>query len=598
MEGKCYYCNQELTERTIEKHIKSCSVMKKRIEGDITKNDDTRKQFIIAIKLKHDKDGYCIYLSIDSTLGLVNIDQFLRDVCVKSCGCLSGFTIRKRFYQDNEMNARLNDILTAKEKFEYQYDLDGIKYLDLEILDVIDVPKDFTQIEIIARNNKIKNYDSSRDCFYHCEGYEEVENKYLPNNDKRYKTCKHKEKKQDDYESILDSDDAFFDELSNMEDVSEELLSKRKNIINNMFYKGIYSFDIKELVNNLAKNNIYDIARYLGMTKISSLNKNDLIEKLLDEYEVLIEERLSLFDEERYKFLKSYADNGGTKLLDKIDEDNIGKMVYFMANGMLFSSVKDGEPILLMPEFVQNLIKEKNNIEYRNIVKFNTEIINLYRGMNKAYGILKLEDIKELFKRYEIEESERYRIEDVIVASEDYYQEYESDTKGTLFVNIDVEDRLDFLEQLEEELDYARIPKKELLSMSEKNWISKTKFGRTFTKEFLSMFNVDEEILEGLIESLYLEIQENECEEVINEMLEQLEEDSREAEDFICNSLSRFLRNIRLWKYRGATINEKKGELISKEKQKAVGRNEKCTCGSGKKYKNCCAKNGNVIKLF
>lgn len=410
--------------------------------------------------------------------------------------------------------------------------------------------------------------------------------------------CYYKGKKQDGYESILDSDEAFLDELSNMEDVSEELLSKRKNVINNMFYKGVYSFDIKELVNNLAKNNVYDIARYLGMTKISSLNKNELIEKLLEEYEVLIKERISLFDEERYKFLKSYADNGGIKLLDKIDEDSIGKMVYFMANGILFSSVKDGEPILLMPEIVQNLIREKNNIEYRNILKCNTEIINLYRGMNKAYGILKLEDIKALFKRYHIEESERYRIEDVIIASEDYYQEYESDSKGTLFVNIDVEDRIDFLEQLEEELDYAKIPKKELLIMSDENWITKTKFGKTFSKEFLSMFNVDENILEGLIESLYLEIQENECEEVINEMLEQLEEDSREAQDFICNSLSRFLGNVRLWRLRGSTINDKKGELVSKEKQKAVGRNEPCICGSGKKYKNCCAKNGNVIKLF
>ena len=38
--------------------------------------------------------------------------------------------------------------------------------------------------------------------------------------------------------------------------------------------------------------------------------------------------------------------------------------------------------------------------------------------------------------------------------------------------------------------------------------------------------------------------------------------------------------------------------IIKSEKQKPERRNEPCSCGSGKKYKNCCAKDGNVIKLF
>ena len=42
----------------------------------------------------------------------------------------------------------------------------------------------------------------------------------------------------------------------------------------------------------------------------------------------------------------------------------------------------------------------------------------------------------------------------------------------------------------------------------------------------------------------------------------------------------------------------KKKSIIRDEKQKLVRRNDPCSCGSGKKYKNCCAKDGNVIKLF
>ena len=88
-------------------------------------------------------------------------------------------------------------------------------------------------------------------------------------------------------------EDDFFGDLPDMEYAFDDLLSKSKIIVNNVFNKGIYSFDIKELINDLSKDNIYDIAKYLGMTKISSLNKSKLVEKLLDEYEGLIEERMS-----------------------------------------------------------------------------------------------------------------------------------------------------------------------------------------------------------------------------------------------------------------------------------------------------------------
>ena len=100
------------------------------------------------------------------------------------------------------------------------------------------------------------------------------------------------------------------------------------------------------------------------------------------------------------------------------------------------------------------------------------------------------------------------------------------------------------------------------------------------------------------MESLYLEIQENELEDVVTEILEQLEDDNKEIKDFMCDSVGEFLRNIRLWKFKGANINEKEPNIIKNGKQKPVKRNETCSCGSGKKYKNCCAKDGNVIKLF
>ena len=376
---------------------------------------------------------------------------------------------------------------------------------------------------------------------------------------KTYKFSKNNTINQDGNERISAYDDDFFEDLSDVEYAFDDLLSKSKSIVNNVFNKGIYSFDIKELISDLSKEKIYELAKYLGMTKISSLNKSKLIDIFLEEYELLIEERLSLFDEERYKFLKSYADKGGEKAFEEIEQEDVYKIGYFLQNGMLFSASKDGELVILMPEVVQNLVKEKNNIQYRNMIKINSEIVNIYRGMNKAYGLLKLKDIKEIFKRYSpYEESDKYRIEDVITNAEDYYREYE--IQGIFFINCYIDNWVDLLKEIEQQIDvnYTMISKEELLSMSDENYIYESKFGNAFFKEFLSMFNMDEDILEGLMESLYLEIQENELEDVMNEILEQLEDDDKEIKDFMRNSVGKFLRNIRLWKFKGANINEKK----------------------------------------
>ena len=59
----------------------------------------------------------------------------------------------------------------------------------------------------------------------------------------------------------------------------------------------------------------------------------------------------------------------------------------------------------------------------------------------------------------------------------------------------------------------------------------------------------------------------------------------------IKNDLIKFLLNLNI-----VVSNEKQSEEVEKEKvlsreEKKVGRNEKCPCGSGKKFKHC---HGNI----
>ncbi|MDO5516753.1 MAG: SEC-C metal-binding domain-containing protein [Clostridium sp.] len=360
--------------------------------------------------------------------------------------------------------------------------------------------------------------------------------------------------------------------------------------------KRVYSFDLGELVECLSKDEIYNIARNLGVSKISGLNKDKLIEKLKEEYETLIEKRVNLFDEERYAILKSYLSKNGEKTFDDIDEEEAEKSAYFIQQGMLFPVLKGERSIFLMPEIVQNVLSRKNDIDYRRVIKSNSEIINTYRGMNNAYGILDVKEAVELLKKYfnDIDSSE---IGSMLREASYYYNEYRE--QSGFFINNEIDNYEEILKDVEREKveEYVHISKEELLSMSESNWVYNSKAGKAFYKEFTSMFSVDKDMTVAMMEDLVLDVQENEPKEAVDKMIELIKIENEDVRFVAAGMMNKFANKIRLWRFKGASQNDKKANDTTVKSEKVVGRNDPCPCGSGKKYKKCCGKNGNVVQL-
>lgn len=384
-------------------------------------------------------------------------------------------------------------------------------------------------------------------------------------------------------EAIYFSDESKGWLCDNCKNIEEEL-DKLANKMEKKLSKRIYSFELSELINCLSKDEIYNIARNLGVNKISGLNKDKLIEKLLEEYSTLVEKRTLFFDEDRYKILESYIDNNGVKIFDDIDEEEADKSAYFIQQGILFPTVKDEVSMFLMPQIVQNLIREKNNIEYRRRIKNNSEIINIFRGMNKAYGILKLSDAKEIINRYL--DTGDFELEELILEAAYYYNEYREE--GTLIVNNEIDDFKELQDNIEKDLNYAVISKEELLNMSEEHWIYNSKAGKTFYKEFTNMFSVDKDMLIAMMEDLVLDVQENEPKVAVDKMIELINIENEQAKYVATSMMNKFANKLRLWQYKGGTTNDLKVNAVSSKENKLVGRNDPCPCGSGKKYKKCC----------
>lgn len=170
------------------------------------------------------------------------------------------------------------------------------------------------------------------------------------------------------------------------DNMMDDLFQKYENKMNKMFVKGVYSFEVSEQLKSLSKEAVYNIAKNLGMSKISTLNKDALIEKVLNEYTEIIANQFIYFEEERFNILKSYLNNDGVKIFDDIDEYELSRTAYFMQQGIIFPSTKDEKAVFLMPKIVQDIITNKDTTEYIDILKRNKEVLDLYRGLNKAYG--------------------------------------------------------------------------------------------------------------------------------------------------------------------------------------------------------------------
>lgn len=377
----------------------------------------------------------------------------------------------------------------------------------------------------------------------------------------------------------------------NIEDELDKLAAKMEKKLS----KRVYSFDLKELLECLSKDEIYNIARNLGVKKISGLNKDKLTEKLVDEYKELVNERINLFEEDRYRVLKSYIDNKGVKNFDDISEEEVDKSAYFIQQGILYPTIKKEQSIFLMPKVVQNIIKGKNDIEYRRILKNNTELINIYRGMNKAYGILKVEDAVSMLEKFN--ENTYINVLELLREASYYYNEFREE--DGYFINNEIDDFNEVLKDIEKEdvKEYASISKDELISMSQANWVFNSKAGKSFYKEFTSMFSVDKDMTIAMMEDLVLDVQELEPSEAVERMIELIKIDNEEIRIVASKMMNKFVNKVRLWRLKGKSANDAKANSVSEAAKKVVGRNDPCICGSGKKYKKCCGRNGNVIKL-
>jgi hypothetical protein len=113
--GTCFLCNKEVNHRTVTKHIEKC------LKNDAS-HQQAEKEHIFLIKVFCGKE-YWLYIEINGSAELEDLDYYLRGIWLECCDHLSEFTINGQQYScHGGMNKVIHRTLDVNTEFRHEYD--------------------------------------------------------------------------------------------------------------------------------------------------------------------------------------------------------------------------------------------------------------------------------------------------------------------------------------------------------------------------------------------------------------------------------------------------------------------------------------------
>lgn len=143
-EGKCFYCEQVLSQKEIVKHLAKHLAEKEKTESG------TKTQTYCHIVAE--AGIMFLHLLVKGTASMKVIDTFLRDIWLECCGHLSGF---RKGWEEIGMSKKVQNIFANKEKLIYDYDYGSTTRLSLKGLKNYELNEKSTII-LLSRNEPLQ----------------------------------------------------------------------------------------------------------------------------------------------------------------------------------------------------------------------------------------------------------------------------------------------------------------------------------------------------------------------------------------------------------------------------------------------------------
>jgi hypothetical protein len=144
--GICFLCKQEVQHRSIVKHLNKCL-------GMHANKNEQEKEKIFLIKVYDAGKLFWLFIEVNGSSPLGELDFFLRKTWLECCGHMSEFNINgERYSNDRELRKIIHRTFNIGDEFEYDYDFGSTTQLKGKVISTRPgkLPK---EIRLVARNN-------------------------------------------------------------------------------------------------------------------------------------------------------------------------------------------------------------------------------------------------------------------------------------------------------------------------------------------------------------------------------------------------------------------------------------------------------------
>lgn len=352
-------------------------------------------------------------------------------------------------------------------------------------------------------------------------------------------------------------------------------------------------YTLKEILPTVPKYELDKIRKFADIKGVSKLNKPKLIEVLVDEQQLLFDGAMQMMDRVRFDELKRMAKSGFVEYAH-INRLRIG---WYMKTSLAFPSTYEGKQVIVMPtEFRSRILEAAQDLDAQRIIKENDELLFVTKGLLETFGVLRW---TELYEKLEALGMISSRLQGSTVTKlitefnefEDYFE-----VTDNWISDLMVDEPEEMLAGIDARPSIKPVPvtKEQLLELGKRGELAKTKEYERFEKYLVKTFRVAKEDVQDLLGLTVIDIRnELTFHEVIQNLVESFEFSSKtEAAEFT-SYVTKLANSTPRWLLKGHAPNDiSRNEPVAAATPvtKAVGRNEPCPCGSGKKYKKCCGK--------
>ncbi|QXE02157.1 YecA family protein [Terribacillus sp. DMT04] len=355
--------------------------------------------------------------------------------------------------------------------------------------------------------------------------------------------------------------------------------------------KNLKPISLAEVLALYTKSDLDQIRRDYKIKGISQLSKRDLVPKLAE----LLPEKLALnfatLNEEQYKLIKQAMHNQGYLSASAFEAGRADVLFYKL---ILFPIDRDNNPFLVIPEECMQVFRTIDSPTYVKQVKQNSAYITLTRGLLYHYGVLSLRDLISHVERLTSGSFDYTYYIDVLHNAALYYDDIRFAASGLADWRVEDPEALLRTIQSRSDLDYYPYTKEQIIQAGEEDYLAVNKPLRAFKTYMQKNYSIsNEEIHDLLDEYLGMVKQDIPLQNMVQMFIMEFEVDSEQIIQEVVDLLVALNNNSPKWTLKGyvpTQLRRNPSNVVDLKTYKKTGRNQPCTCGSGKKHKQCCGK--------